>query len=138
MSDAVCQLCRNQEQFFEMPLAFETFEFLSKQRDTDIRPGQSFPIDYSITRTFALNQGRNRSYNSATSATFISRPQGEGFEIAPVIAENTRYRANAIRAGANVILPLRKTALGVRYFHEFANEATVEGESLQLYVAVTF
>ena len=61
-----------------------------------------------------------------------------GLGIDPAIAQNTRYRVNAIGAGANIILPLRKTTLGVRYFREFSNEATVEGQSLQIYGVITF
>jgi hypothetical protein len=118
--------------------AYEIYEFHSKQKDTDIKPGQSFTIDYSITRTFALNQDEESLLQlGPVGYVHQQTTRRRGFEIDPVI-DNTRYRTYAIGAGANIILPLRKTILGVRYFREFANEATVEGESLQLYVGVTF
>jgi hypothetical protein len=119
--------------------AYEIYEFHSRQQDTDIRPGQSFTIDYSITRTFAL-QPNMESLLQLGAVGYVHRQtkRRSGPEIDPAIAESTRYRANAIGAGANIILPLRKTTLGVRYYQEFANEATVEGRSLQIYAAVSF
>jgi hypothetical protein len=46
------------------------------------------------------------------------------------------YRVNALGAGANVILPARKVAVGIRYFKEFSNASTVEGHSLQISATV--
>jgi hypothetical protein len=58
--------------------------------------------------------------------------------VSPVIAANTRYRVNALGGAANLILPARKTSLGVKYFKEFSNRATVQGSSVQISAAITF
>jgi hypothetical protein len=50
----------------------------------------------------------------------------------------TRYRVNSIGFASNVILPSRKTSLGFKYFNEFSNRSTFEGESVQISAAVTF
>jgi hypothetical protein len=58
--------------------------------------------------------------------------------VIPAVAANTHYVVNALGAGANVILPLRKTSVGIRYFKEFSNSSTVQGHSLQINVGITF
>jgi hypothetical protein len=119
--------------------AYQFYEFHSKQEDTDIRPGQTFNIDYSITRTFSLQNNMETLLQLGAvgyGQYQTTRRRGPGID--PATAENNRYRVNALGAGVNIILPVRKTSLGVRYFHEFSNESTVQGQSLQIYGAITF
>jgi hypothetical protein len=48
------------------------------------------------------------------------------------------YGVLGLGAGANVILPERKVALGVKYYKEFHATSTVEGYSLQITGTITF
>jgi hypothetical protein len=48
----------------------------------------------------------------------------------------TRYRVNALGVGSVLSIPERKVTLGFKYFDEFSNEATFEGSSLQITVAL--
>jgi hypothetical protein len=48
-----------------------------------------------------------------------------------------RYRVNALGFSANVILPVRKVSLGVKYFREFENRSTFQGYSLQISGTIT-
>jgi len=52
--------------------------------------------------------------------------------------ESTRYAVNAAGLAAYLILPSRKTSLGVKYFDEFSNRSTFQGYSVQIWGSVTF
>jgi hypothetical protein len=56
----------------------------------------------------------------------------------PGVAGDTHYRVNALGGAANIVLPERKAVAGVKYFKEFSNESTVQGESLQISATMTF
>jgi hypothetical protein len=50
----------------------------------------------------------------------------------------THYKVNALGIAAGVMVPDRQIDVGVKYLKEFANEATVQGHSLQITAGVTF
>ena len=50
----------------------------------------------------------------------------------------SRYKVNALGFATNVMLPSRKTSLGLKYFREFSNRSTYQGYTLQISGAVTF
>jgi hypothetical protein len=92
---------------------------------------------YSFDQTKG-SDGRQVPFNGKTSVfidgqyqtTDTSRPSG--------IGADTRYKVNALGATAGVVLPARKVSVNVKYFKEFSNESTVEGQSLQIGAGVTF
>jgi hypothetical protein len=118
--------------------AFELYGFNSKQEDTDIRPGQNFNIDYSVTRTFSFRNMETLLRIGAVGYGQYQTTDRRGPGVDPVVAESTHYHVNALGPGADIIFPNRKTSLGVRYFKEFSNSSTVQGKSLQIYMAITF
>jgi len=119
--------------------AFEAYEFHTTQKDTDLDPGQTFDIDYSLMRTIAL-EGDLKSMLQVGLAGYgqYQTTDKSGPSVSPVIAANTRYRVNALGGAANLIMPARKTTLGVKYFKEFSNSATVQGTSVQISAVITF
>ena len=119
--------------------AFEQYEFHGTQRDTGIHPGQTFNIDYSLTQVIPLQ----KNMHTLLQVGVIGYGQYQttdrsGPGINPVTAANTHYRVNALGAAANIILPVRKANLGFKWFKEFSNKSTVEGQSLQISGAITF
>lgn len=118
--------------------AFEAYEFHTTQKDTDLHPGQTFDIDYSLMRTIALKELKSMFQVGLAGYGQYQTTDKSGPGVTPVIAANTRYRVNALGAAANMILPARKTSLGVKYFKEFSNRATVQGTSVQISAAMTF
>jgi hypothetical protein len=118
--------------------AYELYEIHSKQKDTDIKPGQTFNIDYSIMRTFPFQNMQTLLQIGAVGYGQYQTTTARGPDVDPVTAENNEYRLNALGAAANIIFPMRKTSLGVRFFKEFANSSTIQGKSLQLYAVITF
>jgi hypothetical protein len=116
--------------------AYEMYEFHTTQEGTGTHPGQTFDLDYSLTKTF----------------TFAKAPQVQigvvGYEQRQTAArtgpsvtpqETTeRYAVNALGAASNVTFSNRKVNLGVKFFEEFANRSTFQGFSLQFSGSVRF
>ena len=119
--------------------AYEYYEFHSNQDTTDIHPGQTMNLDYSVTQIVPLKKDMSRLLQLG----FVGYGQWQttdrsGPGVNPVIAANTHYKVNAMGAAANIILPARKASLGFKYFKEFSNKSTVEGYSIQISGAITF
>jgi hypothetical protein len=119
--------------------AYEYYEFHSNQHTTDIHPGQTMNLDYSLTQVVPLK----KNMSTLLQLGFIGYGQWQttdrsGPGVNPVIAANTHYRVNAMGAAANIILPARKTSLGFKWFKEFSNSSTVQGHSIQISGAITF
>ena len=116
--------------------AFEMYEVHSTQDGTDVRPGDTFNLDYSVTHTVGLTKdvdlqigvvGYGQRQTSDRSGPAITPEQA-----------SARYAINALGFAANVNLPARKTSLGLKYFDEFANRSTYQGYSLHISGSLTF
>jgi hypothetical protein len=116
--------------------AFHMYEFHTVQEGTDIHPGQTANIDYSLARTIRVREdtelqlgliGYGQWQTTDKTGPTISPEQG-----------GARYKVNALGFASNVVLPERKTSLGLKYFKEFSNRSTFQGYSLQIAGAVTF
>ena len=115
--------------------AFQMYEFHTKQKGTQIQPGQTMNLDYSLThfiplrREFGLQIGL-AGYNQwqTTDKT--------GPTITPEQAA-AHYRVNALGFAANLNMSAR-VSIGVKYFKEFMNRSTFQGYSFQLSGAISF
>ncbi len=116
--------------------AYEVYEFHGTQKDTDVRSGQTFDIDYSVTQMLPLTPDKQTLLQVGLvgygqyQTTDTRRPLAIGVD--------GRYKVNALGVTAGVVLPERKVSLNVEFFKEFANRSTVEGRSLQISAGVTF
>jgi hypothetical protein len=115
---------------------FEMYEFHTKQEGTSVRPGQTVDLDYSLmdsirrTASVALQMGVTGYEARQTTAK-------TGPDITPEVSAE-RYAVNAFGLALNVAFPKKKTNLGFRYFREFADRATFQGYSVQLFGAISF
>ena len=119
--------------------AFQLYEFHGDQETTNLHPGQTMNLDYSLTQLVPLKKDMSRILQLG----FVGYGQWQttdksGPGVNPIAAANTHYRVNAMGATANIILPTRKASVGIKYFKEFANRSTVEGYSVQISGAITF
>jgi len=119
--------------------AFEAYEFHTTQQTTEVHPGQTFDLDYSVTQVLPLDKDQH----TLLQVGLVGYGQYQTTDrttptVNPLIAPSSRYRVHALGPAANVLLPARKVTLGFKYFHEFSNAATVEGHSLQISATVTF
>ncbi len=115
---------------------FEMYEFHTTQEATGVHPGQTFDLDYSLvtslmrTATFQLQIGVAGYEQRQTTA-----PTGPEITAS---AQQDRYAVNSLGFAINAAFPRRKASLGVKYFKEFANRSTFQGDSLQVSGAITF
>jgi len=116
--------------------AYELYEFHGTQNHTDIRPGETFNIDYSITQTLPLT--RDKGTLLQIGLVGYGQYQTTDHRDVTAIAAATHYRVNALGIAAGVMVPERQIEVGVKYLKEFANKATVQGHSLQITASMTF
>ena len=115
--------------------AFEMYEFHTMQETTGTHPGQTFDLDYSVTKSFPIRSirlqiggvGYEQRQTTATKGPTITPEES---------AE--RYAVNALGFTSILVVPRRRLNVGVRFFEEFANRATFQGHSLQVSGTITF
>ena len=116
--------------------AFHMYEFHTVQEGTNVHPGQTANIDFSVARVIRVNEetqlqlavvGYGQWQMTDKTGPTISTAEG-----------SARYAVNALGFAANVVLPARKVSLGLKYFTEFSTRSTFQGYTLQIAGAVTF
>ena len=116
--------------------AFHMYEIHTVQEGTDINPGQTANLDYSIARTIRVNEetqlqlgvvGYGQWQTTDKTGPAISATQA-----------SAHYAVNALGFASNLLLPARKVSLGLKYFKEFSNRSTYQGYTLHISGAVTF
>jgi hypothetical protein len=116
--------------------AFQMYELHGEQESTDVRPGETFDLDYSLSHVVRLRAGLHLQpavvgYSQwQTSAT-----RGPDVTTAEAAA---RYRVHALGVATNLLLPDRKIAVGVRWFDELWSRSTLQGYSVQLTTTIAF
>jgi hypothetical protein len=115
--------------------AFQMYEFHSTQSGTQIHPGQTFDLDYSLLHAFKFPDSRLQVGLVGYGAWQTTAKTGPNITPAE---EAQRYRVNALGAGLNYVLPARKVTLSFKYFDEFSNQWTYQGYSLQISAGVGF
>jgi hypothetical protein len=116
--------------------AFEMYEFHGTQEGTAIHPGQTFNLDYSVTRAFPLKAGLRLQLGLVGYGQWQTTDKN-GPTITPEQAA-AHYKVNALGFAANALFPDRKASIGVKYFHEFECRSTYQGYTLQISGAITF
>jgi hypothetical protein len=119
--------------------AYQMLEFHTTQTGTNIHPGSTFDLDYSVTQILPLKKDKSLLLQPG----FMGYGQWQltdntGPTINPTIASATHYAVNSIGVGANIILPARKASLGFKWFNEISNQNTVQGNSFQINGGITF
>jgi hypothetical protein len=115
--------------------AFQMYEFHTVQEGTGVHPGGTFDLDYSLlyslarTRRFQLQAGPAGYEQRQTTAR-----TGTGISLA---ASDERYAINGCGFAVLGVLP-KRTSVGLKYFKEFADRATFQGNSLQVVASIGF
>jgi hypothetical protein len=112
-------------------------EFHTTQEGTRTHPGQTFDLDYSLTRTFTSTKppttlqigvaGYEQRQTTATTGPAITPEE-----------TTERCAVNALGGLTNVTFSKPKGSLGLKFFEEFANRPTFQGCSLQVSGSVRF
>jgi hypothetical protein len=119
--------------------AFEFYEFHGTQTGTEVHPGQTMSLDYSVTQTLPLQ----KPMKTLAQVGVVGYGQWQTTDkTGPTPTQNAlgvlHYGVLGLGAGANVIFPERKVVLGFKYFKEFHAVNTVEGYSLQISGSISF
>jgi hypothetical protein len=110
--------------------AYEMYEFHTTQEGTGTHPGDTFDLDYSLTRTFSFTKapslqmgvvGYEQRQTTAKTGPAITLDQSK-----------ERYAVNALGFASILMFPKREISLGLKFFEEFANRSTFQGFSLQV------
>ena len=116
--------------------AFHMYEVHTTQEGTQIKPGDTANLDYSLTQTFTLPAGRQLQVGLAGYGQWQTTAR-TGPTVTPE-ERAERYRVNALGFAASVSLPAQKVNLGVKFFKEFSTRSSVQGATLHISGAVTF
>jgi hypothetical protein len=116
--------------------AFQMYEFHSTQEGTQIHPGQTLNLDYSVAHTLPLERDLLLQLGLVGYEQWQTTDK-TGPTITPAQAA-AHYRVNALGFASNVLLPARKVNLGFKFFKEFANRSGFQGYSLQIAGAISF
>ena len=114
--------------------AFQMYEFHSTQESTDIKPGQTFDLDYSVTRMFPFEEDLQLQVGLVGYGGWQTTDK-QGPAVTP-LEMAARYRVNALGATANVLLPSRRVSLGAKFLREFSNRSTFQGYSIQIFGSI--
>jgi len=117
--------------------AYEMYEIHTTQEGTGIHPGDTFDLDYSVTRAFAFANGSPRLQIGVAGYEQRQTTAKTGPTISPNQSKE-RYAVNAIGFASSMAFPRRNLNLGVKFFEEFANRATFQGFSLQVSGGLSF
>jgi len=116
--------------------AFQMYEFHGTQEGTQIHPGQTLSLDYSLTQRLPLQKDLQLQLGLVGYEQWQTTDKsGPGVTTTEAAAH---YRVNSLGFASYVILPARKVNLGAKYFKEFSNKSTYQGYSLQIAAAITF
>lgn len=116
--------------------AFQMYEFHTTQEDTEIHPGDTFDLDYSLLCSLPSPKavqlligivGYEQRQTTAKTGPTIS-----------LAASEERYAVNALGFAFNSAFPKHKASLGFKYFKEFSNRSTFQGYSLQFSGSISF
>jgi len=116
--------------------AFLMYEIHGTQKDTDIHPGQTLNLDYSLMQNIPLRSD-NRLEIGLVGYNQWQTTDTTGPSITPEQA-SAHYRVTALGFGSGLVLPARKVSLSFKYFREFSNKSTFQGNSVQISSTINF
>jgi len=116
--------------------AFEMYEIHTTQETTQIHPGDTFDLDYSLTRTFSIGSNVGLQAGLVGYSSYQTTDK-TGPTITPA-QEKAHYRVSSLGFTSSVILPSKKLNLGFKYFSELSGRSTFQGHSVQISGSIRF
>ena len=116
--------------------AFQMYEIHTTQQGTQIHPGDTLNLDYSLTHILSLRRDLNLQVGLVGYEQWqLTDKSGPGITPAQ---SSAHYRVNALGFASSLMLPARKVSVGVKYFKEFEDRSTFQGYSFQITGSVKF
>jgi hypothetical protein len=115
---------------------FEMYEIHTTQHGTQVHPGDTLNLDYSLTHVLSLQRDLNLQVGLVGYEQWqLTDKTGPSITLAQ---SSAHYRVNALGFVSNLMLPPRKVSVGVKYFKEFEDRSTFQGYSLQITASIKF
>ncbi len=115
---------------------FQMYEIHATQQGTQVHPGDTLNLDYSLTHALSLQSGLNLQVGLVGYEQWQLTDK-TGPSITPA-QSSAHYRVNALGFASSLMLPTRKVSVGVKYFKEFEDRSTFQGYSLQITASIKF
>ena len=116
--------------------AFQMYEVHTTQQGTQIHPGDTLNLDYSLTHVLPLRRDLNLQVGLVGYEQWqLTDKTGPGVS---AVQSSAHYRINAVGFTSSLILPVRNVSLGIKYFKEFEDRSTYQGYSLQITGSIKF
>jgi hypothetical protein len=112
------------------------YEVHTTQQTSEIHPGDTLNLDYSVTHVLALRRDLNLQLGLVGYEQWqLTDKTGPG--VTPV-QSSAHYRINALGFASSFILPARNVSVGIKYFKEFEDRSTYQGYSFQITGSIKF
>lgn len=116
--------------------AFQMYEVHTTQQGTEIHPGDTLNLDYSVTHVLPLRSHLNLQLGLVGYEQWqLTDKTGPGVT---AVQSSAHYRINALGFTSSVILPARNVSVGLKYFKEFEDRSTYQGYSFQITASIKF
>lgn len=116
--------------------AFQMYEIHTTQQGTQIHPGDTLDLDYSLTHVLSLQRDLKLQVGLVGYEQWqLTDKTGPNLNSAQ---SSAHYRVNSLGFGSTLILPERKVSVGVKYFKEFEDRSTFQGYSFQITASIKF
>jgi hypothetical protein len=116
--------------------AFQMYEIHTTQQGTQIHPGDTLNLDYSLTHVLSLQRDLNLQVGLVGYEQWQLTDK-TGPSITPA-QSSAHYRVNSLGFASSLILPARRASVGVKYFKEFEDRSTFQGYSFQITASIKF
>ena len=116
--------------------AFQMYEIHTTQQGTQIHPGDTLNLDYSVTHLLPLRRDLNLQVGLVGYEQWqLTNKTGPDVT---AVQSSAHYRINALGFTSSLILPTRNVSVGVKYFKEFEDRSTYQGYSFQITGSIKF
>jgi len=114
--------------------AFQMYEIHTIQESTNVHPGQTMNLDYSVTHTIPVSTKVSLQVGMVGYNQYQTTDKITDTNTGPP----TRYKVNSLGFTSNVVFPSKNASLGFKYFSEFGNRSTYQGYSAQISGSIRF
>jgi hypothetical protein len=115
--------------------AFQMYEVHTNQKTTGIHPGDTFDLDYSVMHSFSFGREKRLQLGLVGYNAWQTTDK-TGSTITPDQSK-AHYKVNASGVGSNLNISANIN-VGFKYFKEFANRSTFQGNSIQFSGSIKF
>jgi hypothetical protein len=116
--------------------AFQMYEVHTTQQGTQIHPGDTLNLDYSLTHVLPLRRDLSLQVGLVGYEQWqLTDKTGPSVT---AVQSTAHYRINSLGFTSSVVLPERNVSVGVKYFKEFEDRSTYQGYSFQITGSIKF